>query len=85
MKSETENASVWATSSESWDGFLNDPVLGTQLDAARRLAKARDSSSLTGSMIAEEGLSEAGQASIAARLQAYETPITDEILRQSIH
>ncbi|MFK7859417.1 MAG: hypothetical protein AB8B64_11360 [Granulosicoccus sp.] len=84
---DNQPACVWATNKELWDSFLNDPELARALDSAKRGKTVHAK---------EPGKSDAGQANdlsavdgeeerqIGARLRAYETPITDEILRQSI-
>lgn len=81
-----QQACVWATSKEHWDNFLNDPELARALDSARsnesgdiRYEKQNPEQTAASSAINDS----AGQR-IGARLRAYETPITDEVLRQSI-
>ena len=85
---ENQQACVWATSKELWDSFLNDPELARALDSAQNSAADHvdQSERATAPKSAESSSSdksETGQR-IGARLRAYETPITDEILRQSI-
>lgn len=83
--SSKKEACVWATTKERWDSFLNDPELLRAIDSVRQ-ATTLDNS--TESAIPEPLVSAADEDesahSIGARLRAYETPITDEILRQSI-
>ncbi|MBX2883043.1 MAG: hypothetical protein KTR32_24030 [Granulosicoccus sp.] len=68
--------SVWTTSNDCWDDFLNDPTLTQQIETARKSQKKRSG--------VQTALPVRTDASIGQRLLAYETPITDEILRQSI-
>ncbi len=84
-----KQACVWATSKDRWDSFLNDPELARAIDSVRQTSPATGSS--VESAVAEspvaaarKGDTDESMHSIGARLRAYETPITDEILRQSI-
>jgi hypothetical protein len=70
------HSSVWETSNECWDDFLNDPVIAREIDSARRMADSE--------RLANSSLSVQSDDSVDDRLLAYETPITDEILRQPI-
>lgn len=84
---ENQQACVWATSKELWDSFLNDPELARALDSAQSLADHAEASERANTpQSAGSSSSEASptEQRIGARLRAYETPITDEILRQSI-
>lgn len=85
---ENQQACVWATSKELWDSFLNDPELARALDSAQLSNADHNSESEAASTSggpdesARDG--DSAEQHIGARLKAYETPITDEILRQSI-
>ena len=74
---------IWATKQELWDSFLNDPALAKALDAADNKAPVSSSTSDSGSPECQAADDEHEQ-NIGARLRAYATPITDEVLRQSI-
>lgn len=82
-----KQACVWATSCEVWDSFLNDPELASAIENARNASSPDEdhgSSAVPESSANELDESDENQHRIGARLRAYETPITDEILRQSI-
>jgi len=89
---ENQQDCVWTTSKERWDSFLNDPELARAIDTARsvdlaRMEESGDQSHTQASQPSEidgtQGDDNAPQ-QIGERLRAYETPITDDILRQSI-
>ena len=84
---QNHQACVWATRKELWDSFLNDPALARAIDNVRNQSEsdsatakvtASDSSKTKTSQTSDD------EQRIGARLRAYETPITDDILRQSI-
>ncbi|MFK8080755.1 MAG: hypothetical protein AB8B97_10755 [Granulosicoccus sp.] len=84
---DNQQACVWATRKELWDSFLNDPELARALDSARSSEPDTEDNTHTlreeNSAYSSTNEGNTGQR-IGARLRAYETPITDEILRQSI-
>ncbi len=86
--SQVKKPCVWATSKERWDSFLNDPELARAFDSVRQAIPAADNSAVNlvaeSSVDATEERHEESADSIGARLRAYETPVTDEVLRQSI-
>lgn len=93
---ESNQACVWATRKALWDSFLNDPELTRAIDQLRNENQhpgetgERASTKLaaphgSGQQAAgDDAADEKEKQKIGARLRAYETPITDEILRQSI-
>ena len=88
MSMQNQQACVWATRKELWDSFLNDPELARALDEARsdEPDSIDTSAEAAASELSEDQIAETSgnHQSIGARLRAYETPITDDILRQSI-
>lgn len=84
---ENRQACVWATRKELWDSFLNDPELTRALDDAHNASSSEseesDNSEISPRAESAPDGSPSGER-IGARLRAYETPITDDILRQSI-
>ena len=93
---ENNQTCVWATRKALWDSFLNDPELTQAIDQLRtddKHQREADKGAAANSAALQtpwQGTVGEGQAddkekqNIGARLRAYETPITDEILRQSI-
>lgn len=84
---QNNQACVWATSSDLWDSFLNDPELALAIENARNAKPADEnhgSPAASESSADEHDDNSERQHCIGDRLRAYETPITDEILRQSI-
>lgn len=93
---ENNQACVWATRKALWDSFLNDPELTRAIDELRNENQHNAEAGKSASAEVAEPQSSGQQAAvndqadekekqkIGARLRAYETPITDEILRQSI-
>ena len=87
MSMQNHQACVWATRKELWDNFLNDPALARAIDNVRSQSESSDASATaTASDSSKTQVSKTSgdEQSIGARLRAYETPITDDILRQSI-
>lgn len=94
---ENNQACVWSTRKALWDSFLNDPEIARAIDQLReenqqgKDANRADAPSspatpeAAGRLAADdEQADNKEKQNIGARLRAYETPITDEILRQSI-
>lgn len=92
---ENRQACVWATRKELWDSFLNDPELARVIDNAlseelqqteseSENSTQSDISGKTADKAQSHHENDENEQNIGARLRAYETPITDEILRQSI-
>ena len=88
---QNRQACIWSTSKDSWDKFLNDPELARAIDSARVHTSVKpevstDDASIEESETAGVAQPESANAepNIGARLRAYETPVTDDILRQSI-
>ena len=87
MSMQNHQACVWATRKELWDSFLNDPALARAIDNVRSQSESSDApATATASDSSKTQVSETSgdEQNIGARLRAYETPITDDILRQSI-
>ncbi|MDC0434436.1 hypothetical protein OAM69_02215 [bacterium] len=87
MSMQNDQACVWATRKELWDSFLNDPALARAIDNVRSQSETSDAkATATASDSSDIQVSDTpgDEQSIGARLRAYETPITDDILRQSI-
>lgn len=76
MATENGQVSVWATSSECWDDFLNDPELAQEIDSVRKAAEDKVAKHSAKALKTDDTIGE--------RLQAYETQITEDILRQLI-
>lgn len=76
-------ACVWATSQEQWDSFLNDPALAKALERANS-ASSDDVEAYKSEQESSSIEDDKHQQNIGARLRAYATPITDDVLRQSI-
>lgn len=76
MTNDHSQVSVWGSSNECWDDLLNDPVLAKEIET---VLKAEDRN---GVQPGSESIKT--DESIGARLLAYETRITEEILTQSI-
>lgn len=76
MATDNGQASVWATSSECWDDFLNDSELAQEIDSVRKSADNNVPEDNSGELKTDD--------TVGDRLLAYETPITEEILRQLI-
>ena len=92
---ENKHACVWATRKALWDSFLNDPELTQAIDQLRTQGRQKresiDAAATNPDVLqklaraaGEDQTDEKNGQDIVARLRAYETPITDEILRQSI-
>ena len=93
---ENNQACVWATRKALWDSFLNDPELTQAIDQLRtddKREREAGKGAAAGSAALQtpwkraaddDQVDDKEKQNIGARLRAYETPITDEILRQSI-
>ena len=86
----SREACVWSTNKDCWDSFLNDPELARALEQVR-LEQSQSSHCENGDLqngksgiAASETCEKEEPSGIDERIRAYETPITDEILRQSI-
>ena len=87
MSMQNDQACVWATRKELWDSFLNDPALARAIDNVRSQSEtsvAEATATASDSSDTQVSDTPGDDQSIGARLRAYETPITDDILRQSI-
>lgn len=97
---ENSQACVWTTHKALWDNFLNDPELTRAIEQLRvdqlreenqHYGAVDDGGKPAASAQApipkssgDEQTEEKERQQIGDRLKAYETPITDDILRQSI-
>lgn len=83
-----QNASVWGASNEHWDNLLNDPGFASAIETVKEQNDANNHNDNADAgpvdvdrIFADDSVSDD---SVKERLLAYQTPITDEILRQSI-
>ncbi len=70
------HSSVWDTTIECWDDFLNDPEISRAIETVREASQSGQT--LQGALAVRT------DETIGERLSACETPMTEEILRQSI-
>ncbi|MFK7893147.1 MAG: hypothetical protein AB8B63_20200 [Granulosicoccus sp.] len=82
------NASVWGASNEHWDNLLNDPDFASEIDTVKKqtVVNGSDNAVDTSRIDVEQIVADDSVEDdlVKERLLAYQTPITDEILRQSI-